>query len=66
MIYDHYLNIYNWTFTGKSPEFVSKVKNWFANQRIWLNKNINNPNMTDQILWKYMQLLNAQYQGQFV
>ena len=63
MIYDHYVNIYNWTFNGRSQQFVSTVNKWFANQRAWLNSNINKFHTTNQILWKYMELLNEQYQG---
>ena len=63
MIYDHYINMYNWTFNGKSQEFISRVKNWFADQRAWLNSNINKNHLTDQVLWKYVELLNAQYLG---
>ena len=55
--------MYNWTFIGKSQKFVSTVKNWFANQRAWVNDNINKYHVTNHILWKYMELINAQYQG---
>ena len=63
MIYEHYINMYNWTFNGKSQEFITRVKNWFADQRTWVNSHINKNHLTDQILWKYVELLNAQYLG---
>ena len=65
MIYDHYINMFNWTFIGKSQEFVSTVKNWFANQRTWVNSNINKHHLTDNVIWKYVKLLDAQYQGNY-
>ena len=65
MIYDHYVNMYNWTFNGRSQEFVSTVKNWFANQRAWVNSAISKIHVNNHILWKYMELLNVQYQGKY-
>lgn len=63
MIYDHYVNMYNWTFNGRSQEFLSTVKNWLTNQRVWVYSNLNKSHTSNDILWKYMDLLNAQYQG---
>ncbi|XP_065910196.1 phospholipase B-like 1 [Dysidea avara] len=63
MIYDHYVNMYNWTFTGRPKEFYDKAKEWFTNQRSWVASQLNSTDSSNDVIWKYMGLINAQYQG---
>ena len=64
MIYDHYVNMYNWTFTGRPKEFYDKAKEWFTNQRSWVASQLNSTDSSNDVIWKYMGLINAQYQGE--
>jgi len=55
--------MYNWTFTGRPKEFFDKAKEWFANQRSWVASQLNSTNSSNDVIWKYMGLIDAQYQG---
>ena len=63
MIYDHYVNMYNWTFNGRPKEFFGKAKEWFTNQRAWVASQLNSTHSSNDVIWKYMGLIDAQYQG---
>jgi len=66
MIYDHYVNMYNDTFNGKPAELVNNTKEWFTNQRAWVASQLNSTHSSNDVIWKYMGLINAQYQGTVV
>ena len=63
MIYDHYVNMYNDTFNGKPAELAINTKEWITNQRAWVASQLNSTHSSNDVIWKYMGLINAQYQG---
>ena len=56
--------MYNDTFNGKPEVFIKNSKEWFTNQRSWVASQLNSTDSSNDVIWKYMGLINAQYQGE--
>lgn len=59
-IYLHYLNMVGETSSHLSPKAMEKLKDFYSEQRLWMEMMINANNSTN---WYYTGLIFAQFQG---